>query len=892
MSNSEKVLNDFRNFYTVETIPMDIINQKVPQSVSTAVQPNTVSGAVTGTPEAWLVRGISYMEDGQYAEAEECFRRTLALAPDSPETVLHLGYALNMQGRSADAEAAYRQAIALKPDYVEAHINLGNLLYGLGRFGEAETAYRQVTIMDAGNAKAYYNLANLLYGLGRVDEAEVTYCQAIALRSDYAEAHSNRGSALYDLDRLDEAEMAYRLAITIKADYAEAYYNLGNTLYDLGRLDEAEAAHRQAINIKPEFVEAHNNLGNALRELCRLDEAEAAYRHAISLNPYFALAYSNLLMTLQCICSRNIEDTFAEALNFGRHFEASLIDKWGGYDNSREPDKQLKIGVVSGDLCNHPVGYFLEAVLRHLDQKSIALYAYANRVKKDELSERIRPFFEEWLVVKGMSDESLASQIRTDGIDILIDLAGHTAENRLLTFAHKPAPLQVTWLGYPNTTGMRAVDYILADPVTIPSKEEKFYTERIWRLPDTSICFTPPDSNLEINSLPGLGNGYISFGCFNNPAKLNESVIASWAEILRAVPDSTLLFKNKQRFNCAALRDSFRQRFMNLGVDPARLYFEGASSRFDLIASYQRIDIALDPFPYTGTTTTCEAAWMGVPTLTLKMERGLYSRYGELIMKSVGLADWVAESVDEYIGKALAFSRDMARLAQIRSGLRDQLLNSPLCNAPRFANNLELALRGMWQQWCSQNHMDDTPSARHIDTPRKLHIGGTVRAEGWEVFSINEDAYVDHSGNAKDLSRFSDNTFSEIYASHVLEHFDYIGELLETLKEWNRVLKPGGILYVSVPDLDVLTRLYLDKDRQDIEDRFLLMAMMFGGHSDKHDFHLVGFNEELLSYYLGKADFINHNKVAEFEIFHDTSSLRFKGELISLNTVAYKKANG
>lgn len=853
------------------------------------MQSHTTHSAELGTPGAWFDKGMLHLEAGQYVEAEECFRATLAIVPDSPETVLYLGYALNVQGRFDDAEDAYRQAIALKPDSAEAHINLGNLLYGLGRLGEAEAAYRQAIIMDVENTKAYYNLGNLLYALGRLDEAEANYCQAIAIRPDYAEAHNNRGNALYNLGRLDEAEAAYRRAISIKAGYAEAYYNLGNTLHDLGRLDEAALAHRQAITIRPEYVEAHNNLGNALRELCQLDEAEAAYRHAISLNPDFGLAYSNLLLTLQCMCSRKIENTFAEALNFGRRFETPHTGNWGGYNNARNPEKRLKIGFVSGDLRNHPVGYFLEAVLQNFDQKSFALYAYANQFTFDGLSERIRPHFEEWLAVKGLSDESLASRIRSDGIDILIDLAGHTADNRLLTFAGKPAPLQVTWLGYPNTTGLHAIDYILADPITIPAEEEMYYTEKPWRLPDTSLCFTPPDADLDVSPLPVLKNGYITFGCFNNPVKLNDEVIDCWAQILHAMPDAVLLLKNKQRYGCAAMRDSFRQRFMKCGIDPARLCFEGVSSRFDLIESYQRVDIALDPFPYTGTTTTCEAAWMGVPTLTMKMMRGIYSYNGELIMTSVGLADWVAASVGEYIERALSLSRDIPGLAQLRSALRNQLLSSPLCDASRFSDSLGSALRGMWHQWCSHNSVDDTLHAQSIASPRKLHIGGTVRAEGWEVFSINEEPYADHVGNAKDLSRFPDNTFSEIYASHVLEHFDYSREVLETLEEWNRVLIHGGILYVAVPDLDVLARLYLDKDQQDIEDRFLLMGMMFGGHADNNDYHKVGFNEELLSYYLEKADFINYKKVVEFGIFQDTSSLKFKGELISLNSVAYKK---
>jgi predicted SAM-dependent methyltransferase len=447
--------------------------------------------------------------------------------------------------------------------------------------------------------------------------------------------------------------------------------------------------------------------------------------------------------------------------------------------------------------------------------------------------------------------------------------------------------VQVTWLGYPNTTGLHAIDYILADSITVPAGEEVFYTEKIWRLPKSYICFTPPDTDVSINPLPALENGYVTFGSFNNPVKINDTVAACWAEILRSVPGSVLLFKNGH-LDSEAIRESFRQRFLDFGVGPERLLFEGSSSRSEILASYRRIDIALDPFPYTGTTTTCEGIWMGVPSLTLKMSRGIYSHTGELIMRSVGLTSWVAESVEECVEKALEFANDLQGLAQIRAGLRGQLLTSPLCNAPRFALNLESALRGMWQQWC-QHHNSNDP--QFTKPQRKLHIGGKVHAENWEIFSINEGPHVDHVGNANDLSRFPNDTFSEIYASHVLEHFDYKGELLATLAEWNRVLEPGGVLSVSVPDLDTLATLYLDKTNQTIDYRFLMMSMMFGGHADNHDYHNVGLNEELLSHCLKMADFVDARRVTEFGVFEDTSNLTFKGERISLNMVAYKKTS-
>ncbi len=667
---------------------------------------HTMRNMESGNAEVWITRGIAFLEEGQYVEAEECFRRADTLAPDSLKTIVNLGYATEMQSRTEDAEALYRRAIKLKPDYIEAHLSLGNLLYSLGRIGEAETAYRLIIRINSEYDKAYYNLGLLLYGIGRLDEAEAAYQQAITRNPKYDKAYCNLGILLSQLRRFDEARAAYCQAITITPHNAELHCNLGDVLLNLGRLDDAVASYHQAITIKPEYADAYNSLGIAVGLLCRLDEAERAFRKAIAHKPDFVTAYSNLLLTLQYIGSYSQEETFVEALKFGQYFEDPFKGIQRKRNNVREPGKRLKVGIVSGNLCDHPVGFFIEAVLQYFDQKSIELYAYANQMENDALGERVKAYFAEWLFVKDMSDENLASRISDDGIDILIDLAGHTAGNRIRLFVYKPSPVQVTWLGYPNTTGLSSIDYILADPITVPANEEKFYSEKIWRLPDTYICFTPPDFNLEINSLPAVENGYITFGYFNNPVKITNEAIACWAEIMRAVPNSKLLLKIRQRLdNAISLCDFFRHRFLMHGIDPARLCFEGAmSSRQELITSYRQVDIALDPFPYNGTTTTCEAAWMGVPTLTVKMPRGIYSYNGELIMRSVGLADWVADSVEGYIETARKMTMDIPQLIKIRAGLREQLLDSPLCDAPKFANNLELALRGMWQQWCLQAH--------------------------------------------------------------------------------------------------------------------------------------------------------------------------------------------
>lgn len=620
---------------------------------------------------------------------------------ESPDYWFNHGISTLEEGKFDEAEAAFKQTIRLCPDFIEAHLNLGNLLYNSGRTTEALAAYHQAISINPLYDKANYNLGNLLFNSGNLTEAEAAYRQALHANPEHGNAFSNLGRLLFRLGRYDEARVTYRQALSIMPDSAELHYNLGDTFLYLNRLEEAARSYLQAITLQPDYAEAYNSLGTTLGLLLRLEQAETAFRHAIACRPDYLMAYNNLLLTMQYIHGLNSDYTFNETLSFGRQLELSCRKRFN-HDNDQNPDRRLKIGIISGNLCSHPVGYFLEAILQYLDPQSVSLHAYANQPEKDSLSDKLALYFDSWSMVQEHTDDELAVQINRDKIDILVDLAGHTAGNRLSVFTGKPAPIQVTWLGYPNTTGLRSMDYIIADPITVPRHDEKFYSEKVWRLPDSYICFTPPDMDLKVNPLPAVQNGYITFGSFNNPVKLNDTVMDSWARILLAVPNSILLIRLRQGLDRTASQcNAFRQRFASHGVDPSRLHFEGTvASRYELINAYKKIDIALDPFPYNGTTTTCEAAWMGVPTLTMSMPRGIYSYNGELIMKSVGLGEWATNSVKGYIATAIQMTSDIDQLAKTRSGLRSRLLASPLCDAPRFADNLQNAFREMWQIWC------------------------------------------------------------------------------------------------------------------------------------------------------------------------------------------------
>lgn len=638
--------------------------------------------------------GNLFKELKRYDEAVSSYRKALELDPENLESLNNLGVTLKDLGRLDEAAASYRKAININPGYAMAHFNLGDALKRQDRVDEAVVSYKRSFAIDP-NLAAIMNSVGLDYlNKGMLTDALTCFQDLVTIKPDHVEANLNLGIVYHEQGRLDEAIAAYRQALAIDPDHLGALNNLGTVFYDQGKFDEAIACYRKALTRNPDSVEPHMNIGNALRNKCRFKEAIAAYENALSLNPDYFEAFSNLLFTSQYLYSASNKKFFTRSVEFGRRFEAAATRKQRQPCNIAMEGRRIRIGLVSGDLKTHPVGFFLESALRHLDKESISLVAYANQFLFDELSERIKPFFSDWIWVRGMSDAELASRIRADGIDILIDLSGHTAGNRLQTFALKPAPVQVTWIGYANTTGLTFIDYILADPVTVPVEEERFYTEKVWRLPETYLCYTPPDVDLEVNALPALEKGDVTFGCFNNPVKLNQAVIECWAKILQIVPESRLFSKYKS-FAQQSVRDEFTSRFESLGINPARLLFEGQSPRADYLASYRQIDFALDPFPFPGANTTCEAAWMGVPTLTLRMARGIAGHNGELIMKSVGLADWVAQSIDEYVEKAQTFARDAATLADIRSGLRQRLLGSPLCDGDRFARHLENAFNGM-----------------------------------------------------------------------------------------------------------------------------------------------------------------------------------------------------
>lgn len=557
---------------------------------------------------------------------------------------------------------------------------------------------------------AWKALGLILLNTGRVGEAIDPLRHWARLQPGDVDAHINLGSAYKDIGLIAEAGMCFIEALDIQPDFAELQSNVGSILRELGYPAKAQQHFLEALRLKPSYAEAHSNLGNALCDTGRYAEAEACYRTALRLQPDLINAHSNLLYCQNFLAALPIDTVLADARRFGALISSRAVPKFTSWRSEPNPDR-LRIGFVSGDFVNHPVGYFTEALFTHLESEGFELYAFSANPKSDALTDRIKPRFCEWVPIFALPDLAAATVIHQRGIDILIDLSGHTAKNRLPVFAYRPAPVQVTWLGYFATTGLPEMDIILGDPVMVPDGSECEFTEIPRLLPETWLCLAQtPD--LPVGALPAMSSGRITFGYFGKQAKLNEDVVRTWAEVLRAIPDARLFF-NRPELADEALAAQVRQKFGSHGVGEERIELAGNSTREEYLGNYQRVDIVLDTFPYPGGTTSVEALWMGVPVLTLQGDRFL-GRLGCSIARNAGQADWIARDRDDYVAKAIALSSDLPALAALRAALRSRLRKSPLFDFARFARHFGDTLREIWRDRASNS---DKPANDRTASP-------------------------------------------------------------------------------------------------------------------------------------------------------------------------------
>jgi len=601
-------------------------------------------------------------------------------------------------GRLSEAEQIYRQIIEVEPRHADSLHLLGVISYQSGRPDLAIDLIRRALAFNPEMAEAYSNLGNAHKASAEFDQAIAAYRQALAIRFDYPQAHNNLGTALSGTGQLDEAVASFRQALVFNPDYPEAHYNLGTTLRYQGQLDEAVAELQHALALKPDYLHAQNNLGNALRDKGQLGQAIAAYRQALRIEPDFAEGHSNLLFTLQYYLRVDAKAIAEEQRLWAHHHAEPLKQFIQPYANNRNPDRPLRIGYVSPDLGNHPVGWFLLPLLADHDRKNFEVFCFAQVVHPDSFADRLRDQVDQWIAIAGLSDHRVAELIRAAQIDILVDLSLHSKDNRLLLFARKPAPVQVTYLAYPGSSGLTTMDYRLSDPyLDPPGSDESLYSEKTLRLPDTYWCYQPL-SDPAIGPSPALTNRFITFGCLNDFCKVNESVLAAWAQILNATPNSQLLLHAHVGNHHRRVLDQLEHD----GIDPSRISFVGRVSTDLYFQQYQSIDIALDTFPYAGGTTTCDSLWMGVPVVSVAGQRAV-GRGGLSILSNVGLPELVASDRNQYAQIAIDLALDQPRLCTLRSTLRDRMRNSALMDGTRFARNLESLYRQIWRNWCQRN---------------------------------------------------------------------------------------------------------------------------------------------------------------------------------------------
>jgi len=617
--------------------------------------------------KAWHLLGMAYLQQDKNDAARVALKRASELMPDNPEVWDHLGIAQRQAGEYAAAERCFRRSLALAPQRPDTWMNLGNLQTDQGDYATAVRSFEHV----------------------------------LSLRPDSAEACSNLGRALRLAGDLPAAAGQFQRAVALKPNLAKAHVNLGNALRDLKRYEEAVQSYERARALKPGLETIYLNLATTQTQVGLIAEAVSNYERALALNPDNFDAYGMLLFHLSHSETATPEAVFAAHRAFGERMEHSLRAGWPAHPNVRDPERRLRVGFVSADLRNHAVATFLIPIWSKLDPQRTEIWAYSNHRQEDATTAHLKTLARNWCSVVDLSDQALAQRILDDRIDILIDLSGHTSGNRLPVFARKPAPLQLSWIGYPNTTGLTAMDYYLADRhLAPPGQLDALFSEKIVRLP-IGAGFHPWEHAPPVAPLPALESGIFTFGSFNRIGKIGAGTIALWSRVLQAAPQARLLLGGLSDEEVhSRLEDNLIAQFAASGIARERIELQPRQNMPGYLALHRQIDLILDSFPYSGGTTTGHAAWMGVPVLTLT-GRTMSSLQSAAFNGHLGLNEFVTDSPDAYVAAAAGWTRRLAELAAVRQSMRDRFANSLLSRPDMAATGVAAALRGMWRNWCA-----------------------------------------------------------------------------------------------------------------------------------------------------------------------------------------------
>jgi predicted O-linked N-acetylglucosamine transferase (SPINDLY family) len=648
-------------------------------------------------PSESAAAAARFHRQGALAAAEPLYRQALEHRPDDADLWNGLGQVCQGLGRPDEAAACYERAERARPDDPVALNALGILLMQRGELGGAVARFERALEGRPDLVAVENNLGLALLNLGRVEEARLRFEQALRARPDLAELHNNLGLALQRLGRLEEARGRFGHAAGLRPDWADAHNNLGVALAALGRPDDALAGYERAARCNPGHFGALTNLGNASLDQGRSAEAVAAFRQALAVRPGEAAVHSNLLLALHYCSDVGLRSVLDEARLYARRHAEPLAAAATAAPPRARPlaGQRLRVGYVSADFREHPAVRFLEPVLAAHDRGRFEIVCYSDVPHPDAATARLQGYADRWRSLVGLSDAEAAGVIRADAVDLLVDLAGHTAGNRLLVFARRPAPVLVSYLGYLGTTGLPVIDGYLTDAnADPPGLADGCYQEPLIRLPVCALAYDPGPAPQVDPAPPALRTGRVTFGSLNNPAKVSDEVLGLWSRLLASVPGSVLLLRTGAgRRAEGRLRDALAGH----GIDPQRLLLAGrTASRAEYLELYHGIDVGLDPFPYNGLTTTCDALWMGVPVVSLAGLAGP-SRQGVRVLRAAGLGRFVAETPSDYLEIARTLAGDLAGLAAIRSGLREGLSRSPLMDSARLTRDLEAAYRALWE---------------------------------------------------------------------------------------------------------------------------------------------------------------------------------------------------
>jgi protein O-GlcNAc transferase len=643
-----------------------------------------------------FANGIALIKQRNFHHAAEQLSEATRLDPHSAAAHCNLGFALLELSQHQEALAAFDHATELDPSTGAVHLGRSNALRQLGKITDALAGYRRAIALSPQLVDAHLHLANLLCATGETNAGIESYHAALKIQPGHFNALTLLGNSLLLLGNYDEAQAAFRQVVESHPKLAIGWLNLGNVFMAQGKPDDAQREYERAIELDSSLSAAHCNLGTVLKDRGKAADAVTALRKAVALDPTSSVVHSNLVYAA-CFCpGYDAQQLLNEARGWADRFETPLLKSHRSHDNNRDPNRRLKIGYLSADLRDHVVGRNVLPILEHHDHMNFEIHAFSLAAPNDPTCEPFKKSCDHWHDCAALNDETIAEVIRRLRIDILVDLTLHMSGNRLGVFARKPAPVQVTWAGYPGTTGLSSIDYRLTDPhLDPPGETDAFYAERSVRLPHSFWCYRPSARAPEVNPIPAMSAGHITFGCLNNFSKVTSAALDLWSRVLHAVPDSKLLLL----CSGGSVRIETADYFASKAIDPHRIRFANRGNGY--VLEYHRIDIALDPIPYTGHSTTLDALWMGVPVITLPGATSL-SRGSVTALTNTGLTEMIAATEADYVSTASRLASDLPRLAAFRETLRSRLACSPICDEAGFTASLEAGYRRMWRDFTKQ----------------------------------------------------------------------------------------------------------------------------------------------------------------------------------------------